>query len=768
MPFMAPLSIRTRVTVSLITLIGMAVLEAAIVFVEYRAIVRALDEQSRTAEIRLRVEAMGRSLAAMQAAQRGFVITRDDRERAAFDIRSAEFQAEGGAVRSLFGEPSQLQQLEAVLAQAGGWEAIARSVIAGAAAGEDVGARIRSEAAPAFRALEADLAGFERDLVARSEEATAAFRARLTTATTALIAVPAVAIIMLVAILIIADRHVLAPLAAVAAAARRLRGGDYTTPLPAPRADEVGALIGAFSTMRDAVQERAAAAATANERLNDAHRELLATIDLVPSAIVILDRHGAVRLQNQAATAVLGEAPASDAERKAYWQRFTIRDAAGRPVRIRDIAPVRALAGIETIAEELDLERPDGRRVVILVGAAPLRDEQGRVSGVVAAFQEITRLRELDRLKDEFVAIVSHELRTPLAAIRGSLQLVLDDRSGPADENGELLAVALKSCDRLVRIVNDMLDLSKIEAGKIDLKLAPVAPAVPVGLALDGVQSLADAAGVTLVNAVPGALPEVMADLDRLTQALVNLVSNAVKFAPRGSAITIGAAAEGGMVRFSVTDRGPGISADDIARLFQRFQQLDATATRKAGGTGLGLAITKGIVHEHGGEIRVESEVGAGATFSVTVPLAMGSGAAPDLPPPAKAAGGPPTILVAEDDAEARMVMCRTLERAGFRVVEAADGRQAIEAARRDPPDLVVLDLRMPGVHGHDVIRVLRKHRGTAAVPIVVVSGSVSERQSLESLVLGANIFLTKPADTTALVDDITRLLQRSAPEARS
>jgi PAS domain S-box-containing protein len=763
---MPPLTIRTRVTVALLLLIAMAVVEATIVLVRHRAIEAAMAEQSRTAEIRLNIEQIARTLSAMQAAQRGFVITRDRDERDAFNAREQEFQVLVRQTRPLLVDPGQAGTFEAVTTRAGQWRDVARSVMDGAAAGQDVAVRIAVEAAPRFRELAAAIDSLEREHDSRSATAMQAFRRQLRTATTTLTAVPAVAIVVLLAILLAVDRRVLVPLGALARAARRLAGGDSTTPLPAERPDEVGALIGAFRRMRDAVQERAAAAAAATARVESAHRELLATIDMVPSAIVIVDPDGSVRLQNRAARTLLGMPPATGDERKAYFQRFQFRDSAGRPVRVRDIPPARALDGIETIAEEIELQRPDGERVVILVGAVPLRDAAGRVVGAVAGFHDITRLRELDRLKDEFVSIVSHELRTPLAAIRGSLQLVLDDRAGVEDESGELLAVALKSCDRLGRIVNDMLDLSKIEAGMIDLKLAPLAPATPIALAIEGVQSVADASGVTVVARLADDLPEVLADSDRLTQALVNLISNAVKFAPRQSTVTVSATPGGAMMRFSVSDQGPGISAEDEARLFQRFQQLDSTATRKAGGTGLGLAITKGIVTEHGGQIGVDSVVGQGATFWFTVPLVDFPVAA--AAPPARPPGGPPLILVAEDDPEARLVMRQTLLRRGFLVVEAADGRQALEVARRETPDLIVLDLKMPTVHGRDVIRILRKNVSTATVPIVVVSGSASERQSLESLVLGANVFLTKPADADGLVGDINRLLSRSGPEARS
>lgn len=765
---MSPMTIRTRVTVALVILIAMSVVEGSIVLFQHRAIEQAMIRQSRNSDIRLHLEQVSRSLSAMQAAQRGFVITRDSRERDTFAQRSAELDTFIEATLARFIDPNQAQIFAGIATRARAWRETAREVMDGAATGSDVMPAITGRGVPMFRELTDAITEFEHGRNTRSDAAARAFDLQLRTATGTLIAVPAFAIVVLLGILWATDRRVLQPLGQLAAAARRLAGGDSTTPLPAEQPDEVGALIGAFRQMREAVDERAAAASVATDRLNIAHRELLATIDLVPSAIVIIGLDGGVRLQNRAAKAVLGEPPDTDEGRKAYWQRFAINDSAGRPIRVRDIAPVRALAGIETIAEELDLQPPEGDRVVILVGAVPLRDSNGQVTGAVAGFQDITRLRELDRLKDEFVSVVSHELRTPLAAIRGSLQLVIEDRTGIEDESSTLLAVALKSCDRLGRIVNDMLDLSKIEAGKIELKLEPVAPSHVVRLAIEGVKSVADAAGVGLIPSLASDLPDVSADSDRLTQALVNLISNAIKFAPRGSAVTVSAQPDGSsMMRFAVSDQGVGISAEDIGRLFKRFQQLDSTATRKAGGTGLGLAITKGIVNEHGGDIAVQSVVGQGATFSFTIPLEEWIPDAGSLAPTPRAEGAPPLILVAEDDPDARVVMRQTLERNGFEVLEASDGRQAIDLARRQPPDLLVLDLRMPAVHGRDVIRVLRKHETTAAIPIVVVSGSASERQSLESLVLGANVFLTKPADSNALVEVISRLLRRTGPEGK-
>jgi signal transduction histidine kinase/CheY-like chemotaxis protein len=703
----------------------------------------------------------------------------------------------------------------------------------------------------------------------------------------------------------------------MATVAKQIARGDLeqsfsatATPLGSVAHDEVGELSRLHDAMIGRLQETGAAIATmtaemteankalknenaerrraemeaaeAQRRIRGAHAELLATLDVVPAALVIMNPDRSIRLQNKAAEHLLGTAPGSPQERRQYFERFSVRDRAGRPVALDDLAPVRALSGVEVVGEELEVARPDGRKATILVGAAPVRDEQGQITGAVSGFQDISRLRELDRIKDEFVAIVSHELRTPLTAILGSLQLLVAEDAVTDPDNRELLTVGLKSCERLVRIVNDMLDISKMEAGRLDLRRASLDVGALVQQAAEGVDAVAKEAGVMVVRNVDAGLAAVDGDRDRLTQALVNLLSNAIKFAPRGSAVTVSARDGGDVVELSVTDCGPGIAPADIGRLFQKFEQLDSSGTRRVGGTGLGLTITKAIVEEHGGAIRVDSTVGQGTTFTFTVPR-QPVVRQPDLPVPNahavsaaasasrvliveedsrkreelvrafEAAGfmmleastfsdaigqarrhhpdailislnvrdsngdlaadtlgqdpevaqipvvitssaqpeggtdaaleqpvdaselvgrverallgrGHATVLVADDDEELRLVVRRTLERHGFHVIEAANGHDALSMATNEVVDLLVLDLKMPNLHGYDVIRALRKREATAQLPIVVLSGSVGARHSLESLILGANAFLAKPADPAALVREVRRLVGAGRP----
>jgi PAS domain S-box-containing protein len=629
----------------------------------------------------------------------------------------------------------------------------------------------------------------------------------------------------------------------------------------------------AFSAMRATIEERTSALAAA-------HAELLGVVNAVPIPLLILNRDRTLQVQNRAAEHLFGRMAARSQDRQAHLLALDMRDATGKPLPEAELHGVRALRGIDVIGEEMQLRRPDGRQAILLVSAAPLRDANGEVTGAATVYQDITRLRELDRMKDEFVSIVSHELRTPLTAIRGSLQLLLAEESSiPDPDNQELLRVALRSCERLVRIINDMLDVSKIEAGRLRLSRGRLAVATIVRPSIDGVRPLAEEAGVQLVMHVPASIGDIVADADRLTQAVVNLLSNAVKFAPPGSKVTIAARDDGDSVVISVSDGGPGIHPDDIARLFQKFQQLDTSGTRRAGGTGLGLAITKGIVEEHGGTIAVDSVVGEGTTFSLRLPRAGGrrgeaapaAGHEPDDADAAEvvlivdddeetrlvirrtveaagltaieaasgreavelarrqrpdvmtldllmpdgdgwwvvdqlqadaatagipivvvtgadgahpAVGGPivrkpfdrlelignvrgrldgrsnANVLVADDDEDVRHIVRETLQRQGCRVVEAADGRAAFELIQRESFDLVIVDLHMPHVHGHDIIRALRDPSLVRRVPIIVMSGSSGEQHSLQSLVLGASVFMVKPADAKALAREVKRLLR--------
>ena len=436
--------------------------------------------------------------------------------------------------------------------------------------------------------------------------------------------IPAVAIVMLLVLVAFVARILLDPLAAIANSARQISGGNFDVSLPRESKDEIGDLVRAFREMITGVQRRERQVTEARNTAEREHQRLKATIETVPVALVIVDADsGRIALQNRAAASLLGQEPDDEAARAAYWGAFGVTTRDGSPVDVRAWGVERVMQGRTIVGEELVVQHPDGRRIPILVSAAPLREDGGRISGGVVAFQDITSLYEVDRLKSEFVSIVSHELRTPLTSIKGALQLLIDEGLASDPDHTMLLNVALSNTERLVRIINDILDISKIEAGKLELNARPHAVADVVKQSLQNVEPIALGALVGLKADIEAGVPLVQVDPDRFIQVLVNLLSNALKVAPPRSEVTLAARrAADGFVAFSVTDRGRGIEPEKIGLLFQKFQQLDGANTRKARGTGLGLAIVKALVEMQGGQVSVESTVGHGSTFTVTVPVA--------------------------------------------------------------------------------------------------------------------------------------------------
>lgn len=260
----------------------------------------------------------------------------------------------------------------------------------------------------------------------------------------------------------------------------------------------------------------------------------------------------------------------------------------------------------------------DGRQVPVEVSASPMSDSRG-VRGVVVVFRDITRRREVDQLKNEFVSMVSHELRTPLTAIRGSLGLLaggaLGELTPPATR---MVEIAVESSERLTRLINEILDMERIEAGSLPMEPGSHTSTTLLQAAYDQVQVLAADAEVTV--RIARAEGTVLADADRVVQTLINLVGNAIKFSPPGSQVVMEAAPEDRMVVFRVIDQGRGIPADRLNLIFERFEQVDSSDARDKGGTGLGLAISRSIVHRLGGRIWAENNPDQGSTFSFTLP----------------------------------------------------------------------------------------------------------------------------------------------------
>jgi PAS domain S-box-containing protein len=466
-----------------------------------------------------------------------------------------------------------------------------------------------------------------------------------------------------------------------------------------------------------------------------------------PSAVTML-RRSAEELQGQRAHDVF-HAPHDDGS-PYPWPRCYIYEAITH--------------GLVATSEEDDYTRADGSSFPVEITAAPLLDET-EVRGAVVVFRDVTQRREVDRMKDEFLSVVSHELRTPLTSIRGSLGLLAGGRVGELpDKAASLVSVAVQSTDRLTRLINDLLDIERMESGARPMDTASLEAEHLLTSAVRQIEGLAETSGV--VVRVAEAHGRLLADEDQIIQTLLNLLGNAIKFSVRGGTVRLDAFEEDGMVHFRVSDGGRGIPADKLETVFERFQQVDSSDTRQKGGTGLGLAISKSIVERHGGRIWAESELGLGTTVHFTLPAAVRIQRAPQ--PGARPADRPgdqaepidpstPTVLVCDDDAAVVDQFVTLLRGRGYHPIGVTDGARAIELAGTRRPSAVVLDLVMPGTTGAQVMSALRSSPETDDIPIVVISGLGPEAD--EEVARSAEGWLIKPVSEDRLVQAVSAVL---------
>jgi signal transduction histidine kinase/CheY-like chemotaxis protein len=364
------------------------------------------------------------------------------------------------------------------------------------------------------------------------------------------------------------------------------------------------------------------------------------------------------------------------------------------------------------------------------------------------------RIIEVNRLKSEFLANMSHELRTPLNAIIGFASLIHGETVGSLNENQkEYLGDILASSRHLLHLINDVLDLAKVEAGKMEFRSEPVDLAATLGEATDMLRGLAAEKQIRINSEISPALAVVNIDPAKFKQVLYNYLSNAIKFTPKRGTVTVRIQPEGDdRFRLEVEDTGIGIAPEDIHRLFVEFQQLDASPAKKYGGTGLGLALTKRIVEAQGGNVSVQSVVGKGSIFAAVLPRAMLGSEEPlaQLPPPSSTHGRP--ILVIEDDRADREWLVRTLTRAGYSVKVAVTGAEAVKLCSESAFAAITLDLLLPDASGWDVLREIRATPLNRRVPAIAVT--VSQDQGLSSAFV-LHDYLVKPVEDHILLQSL-------------
>lgn len=516
-----------------------------------------------------------------------------------------------------------------------------------------------------------------------------------------------------------------------------------------------GAVIGAATIARDITQRRLAEAA-----LHEVEERFQSAFSAAAIGMALVSPEGRFLQVNRSLCHLLGYA--EEELLAASFQAITHPDDLEA-----DLLLVQQLldGAIPSYTLEKRYFHKNGGIVWVLLSVSLVRDEAGAPLYFISQIQDVSRAREAERLRDEFVSTVSHELRTPLTSISGYVDLLLDGAGGPLSGTAEhYLTIVQQNGRRLAALVNDLLDVSRIEAGKVDLRPEAVDLAVQLRDVIAAFAPQFAARRQTVRLDLPDVLPPIWADPARGVQIFTNLISNAHKYTPAGGAIVISARVERDAVRVDVADSGIGLSAEEQEQLFTRFFRARHRAARAERGTGLGLAITNALVEMHGGTISVTSTPGEGSVFSVILPTRepgpaadagetlLSSAASNRL---AATAPGACHILVVEDDLDVGGLIREYLVQEGYVVTLATTAAQAVASVLAAPPDLITLDLKLTDGDGWSILERLRT-AGVTVPPVVVVSILAENGYGRP---LGVVDFLAKPINGSLLRDRVAQAL---------
>lgn len=412
-------------------------------------------------------------------------------------------------------------------------------------------------------------------------------------------------------IAVVMSRSILEPIRAVTNAARGMTQGNLDQVVPATTRDELGELAEAFNTMARTIREFRQ---TRTARLLRAQKTAQATIDSIPDPVVVVDPTGAVERANPAACRVLGVLASSD--NPVPWSP---------PQQLKEPLSLVLGGSSDHLANNLDHAlclRDQGQERFFLPRVLSIRGEQGGTLGAAIVLSDVTRFRLVDQLKSDMVSTVSHELKTPLTGLQMVIHLLLEEAVGPLSaKQTELLLSARQDSERILAMINDLLDLTRIEQGRVQLDLVPTAPADLLRDAVDRYEASALDAGIELAGSVSLGLPPIPVDRERIAHVFDNLIGNAIAHTSRGGSIRLKAEPCGETLMFTVQDDGEGIDPEHLPRLFEKFYRVPGSRARPGGGAGLGLAIAREIVVAHGGQISATSELGKGTTFTFSLPL---------------------------------------------------------------------------------------------------------------------------------------------------
>jgi len=582
-----------------------------------------------------------------------------------------------------------------------------------------------------------------------------------------------------VGILYMVTRRISRPLSLLTRYAGKLAAHDFSATIDIRTSDELEVLGRAMQSMARELALLFSGMESEVDKTSGDLREhmayLSAIIDNLADGLLVVGVSGDVTVLNPA-----------------MRHYFDLGDGEYRGFPASDLFPQEILdmtSGVRKCDEGiLSAEVPLARgRTGKAVGSSILIDEPDRrCMGGVILVRDITREKELDKLKTDFISTVSHELRTPMTSVLGFAKIIrkkleqsvfpsLDGEAGverPISQIRGNMDIIVSEAERLRALINDVLDIARMEAGKMQWRDQSVAMADVLVQAMGATKGMWKAKGLDVILEIEESLPEVHGDHDRLVQVVVNLLSNAVKFTDVGT-ITCSARVERGFITVSVADKGAGIASADVDHVFDKFKQVGDTLTDKPAGTGLGLPICRQIVERHGGRIWAESTLGKGSVFHFAIPaldangmpgetgrvrpgvMRFDGGAVPEPEAGAEAVAmaDAPLVLVVDDDPSLLIDLRQIFEDQRFRVKTATNGHDAVALARDLRPDLITMDIMMPGMDGHDTIERLRGTGATRRIPILVITALSGEEGT-------GDIALTRPVDENRLMKATRALLR--------
>ena len=613
--------------------------------------------------------------------------------------------------------------------------------------------------------------------------------------------------ILLTAVYLIA-RRISQPILAIADAANQVSSGNLNAQAAVLTEDEIGVLAIAFNQMTSQLkmsgEQLADYSRTLEQKVEQRTSEIKAIIDNMVDGLVVVDGENRITQFNPAIAGMVGVSSKAVSAAKNYTDVFKEQAIANL------VANTRANPK-QVFSEEFSL--PD-RRTGKAVATSIYRDIDTSENaepitsylGTVILIRDITAEKEVDRMKTDFISTVSHELRTPLTSVLGFAKLIqkkLEESILPLIQTDdkkvnrsirqvtENIAIIVSEGTRLTKLINEVLDVAKIEAGKMQWNMDRLEITEVIDRAFAATSALFEQKGLEPIKAIAADLPKIEGDKDRLIQVVINLISNAVKFTDKGC-ITCQVKQQDQSIVVSVTDQGVGISESDQPKVFEKFKQVGDTLTDKPQGTGLGLPISREIVEYHGGKIWVESELGKGSTFSFSLPIAL----EPDksisdkdqipsinfeilIDQLRKRTShdqqidqqldtqniSPKNILVIDDDPSIRSLLRQELEARSYIVREAENGQEAIAKVREQRPDLITLDIIMQGITGYDVAAILKSDPATLDIPIIMVSVLEDKEKGLH---LGIDSYVTKPLEMGVLMQEIEILLSSQASQEKN